>query len=435
MSDIPEPNRVVQQELLSVLNRRRSSYGVAVVRSVLFRKGGVWQNSLTRVDVLRRDEPLEPELNYDFGDIVAVRASLSLDSLETAVREIFSGKIRFGTLPEFSFKGYFQTFGDSFRHSGDEYLAIDWPANGYHLQAQDDTSRASMPPSALVAPNTPLFPSPPELLRYWSGLDIERYGQYWNSVVIILPNFGARIVELQIEAGRLKVAMELGEVSNNDLIGKLYFATSGEQHVCDFSFSDGKASVKTGEVPDVIAVYILSKSTGEVLDFRKSYMLYGESEIDIDPGVADIDLLVSSGEDEHVEFKENLKTQGKIIQTAVAFANTEGGVILVGVDDNGKVVGVQDSKAIETITNLLRTHCEPELKFRIHSVDMRGSTVVMIQVLVGENPPYNYRHNGFFVRVNSTNRHCSRDEIERMLADRAPGSQTEFGLGSRLGFV
>ena len=56
--------------------------------------------------------------------------------------------------------------------------------------------------------------------------------------------------------------------------------------------------------------------------------------------MGDVEKLISIGENEKIEFKENFDFNG-IVETAVAFANKRGGVILVGVRNNGTVVGVQ----------------------------------------------------------------------------------------------
>lgn len=55
--------------------------------------------------------------------------------------------------------------------------------------------------------------------------------------------------------------------------------------------------------------------------------------------MCDVEKLISTGENEEIEFKENFDFKG-IVETAIAFANKRGGVILVGVRNNGTVVGL-----------------------------------------------------------------------------------------------
>ena len=54
----------------------------------------------------------------------------------------------------------------------------------------------------------------------------------------------------------------------------------------------------------------------------------------------DVHQLIAQGEGRRIDFKEETIRPRKLAETLVALANAEGGTILVGVDDNGQVVGV-----------------------------------------------------------------------------------------------
>ncbi|HEY4613790.1 MAG TPA: ATP-binding protein, partial [Bacteroidota bacterium] len=58
----------------------------------------------------------------------------------------------------------------------------------------------------------------------------------------------------------------------------------------------------------------------------------------------DIELLVQEGEGFEVEFKRKVSSAEKISRALVAFANTKGGMILFGIDDDGSIVGVESEK-------------------------------------------------------------------------------------------
>ena len=66
--------------------------------------------------------------------------------------------------------------------------------------------------------------------------------------------------------------------------------------------------------------------------------------------------LIEEGENLKVEFKQRFSEHEKIAKEIIAFANTSGGVIIFGINDNGKIYGVQSEKEVtellkETITN------------------------------------------------------------------------------------
>ncbi len=72
--------------------------------------------------------------------------------------------------------------------------------------------------------------------------------------------------------------------------------------------------------------------------------------------------LLSKDETETVEFKKSLGEWKEIIETVSGFANTRGGIILVGVDKKGIVQGVPVGKGtIEDITNKIITNTEPKV--------------------------------------------------------------------------
>ena len=74
--------------------------------------------------------------------------------------------------------------------------------------------------------------------------------------------------------------------------------------------------------------------------------------------------LVRQGEGDTLEFKRKVAHPEKIIREAVAFANTKGGDLLIGVDDNGSIPGVKYAdEEIFVLNKALFTLCKPKLKF------------------------------------------------------------------------
>jgi predicted HTH transcriptional regulator len=65
--------------------------------------------------------------------------------------------------------------------------------------------------------------------------------------------------------------------------------------------------------------------------------------------------LVSEGEHCHQDFKFEISDARKIARSLSAFANTEGGRLLIGVKDNGKIAGVRSDEEIYMIESLQRT--------------------------------------------------------------------------------
>lgn len=112
--------------------------------------------------------------------------------------------------------------------------------------------------------------------------------------------------------------------------------------------------------------------------------------------------LISNWEDTHVEFKEVLKDrnlkqpiQDKICQTICSFANTEGGVILVGVDDNRKLVGClknfkDEDEVNKEMFNIFKQRLgrEYEDKFSYKIRYVNNIPILKIDVYKSSNPMY-----------------------------------------------
>jgi ATP-dependent DNA helicase RecG len=72
--------------------------------------------------------------------------------------------------------------------------------------------------------------------------------------------------------------------------------------------------------------------------------------------------LIAQGEGPNVDFKRDLSSPDKVLKDVVAFTNTAGGTVIVGVDDDGSVVGVEDPlKAEEALASLIHSQIDPQL--------------------------------------------------------------------------
>jgi ATP-dependent DNA helicase RecG len=71
---------------------------------------------------------------------------------------------------------------------------------------------------------------------------------------------------------------------------------------------------------------------------------------------------LKSGESETVEFKKSISDFNGILATVSAFSNTKGGVLLIGVDDDGEDIGVKIGKrTLEDIVNKIAQNTNPKI--------------------------------------------------------------------------
>lgn len=88
-------------------------------------------------------------------------------------------------------------------------------------------------------------------------------------------------------------------------------------------------------------------------------------------------MLIKEGENERVEFKRTAGSE--IAREVCAMANAEGGYILIGVDDSGRIVGCDPKKVKEILTSALQ-NVTPPVRVRMNVVDVGGKKVLVVKV-------------------------------------------------------
>ena len=91
-------------------------------------------------------------------------------------------------------------------------------------------------------------------------------------------------------------------------------------------------------------------------------------------------MLISQGENQHLDFKYEISDARKIARTLVAFANTDGGKLLVGVKDNGKIAGVRSEEELYMIELAANFYCRPVIKYSSKKWIVEGRIVLEIDV-------------------------------------------------------
>ncbi len=97
-----------------------------------------------------------------------------------------------------------------------------------------------------------------------------------------------------------------------------------------------------------------------------------------------IKALISQGEHQQQDFKFRIDDSKKIARTMAAFANTDGGRLLIGVKDNGKITGIDPTEEIHMIEAAADMYCKPALPFesRVWQEDMR----LVLEITVERSP-------------------------------------------------
>lgn len=99
--------------------------------------------------------------------------------------------------------------------------------------------------------------------------------------------------------------------------------------------------------------------------------------------------LVSKGENQYVEFKRKAANPLKIMKEVSALANTEGGRLIVGVDDNLSIPGLKyPGEELFVLENAIQKHCKPIVDYRISYVPVDDDrTVLILNILKNQMKP------------------------------------------------
>ena len=102
-----------------------------------------------------------------------------------------------------------------------------------------------------------------------------------------------------------------------------------------------------------------------------------------------IQKLIKEGEHQMLDFKFEISDSKKIARTLVAFANTDGGRLLIGVKDNGNISGIRSEEEKYMIQTAAESFCQPEVKFEAKEWNVNGKTV--LEVIVPKSNYHKHR--------------------------------------------
>ena len=126
------------------------------------------------------------------------------------------------------------------------------------------------------------------------------------------------------------------------------------------------------------------------------------------------------GEDATIEFKRELPHRNSLADEIAAFANARGGVILIGVDDDSEIVGIDRQQlniAEKTVVEICADSIDPLVPIFTEKLQIDDKNLLKIEVprslFVHQSP------NGYFIRHGSSKRKMPTDQLARLLQSRS----------------
>lgn len=146
--------------------------------------------------------------------------------------------------------------------------------------------------------------------------------------------------------------------------------------------------------------------------------------------------VVAQGEGRHLEFKRRVPEPERLAKEVVAFANSGGGHLLLGVDDDGTIMGVKDSEEEEfSLREALGMNCRPTVSWVSERIRVNGKRdVILVTVPDSPRKPHFIVTNvedgsgPAYVRIEDMSVEASPESVSLMQAEYSPtGVKFEFG--------
>lgn len=151
--------------------------------------------------------------------------------------------------------------------------------------------------------------------------------------------------------------------------------------------------------------------------------------------------IIDEGENSHTEFKRKFSTDEKIAKEIIAFANSNGGRVFFGVDDDGSIVGVQSEKETAyLVSQTSREYCEPPVNLNISVIELYGKDVVISEIPESKTKPHriqdfksqiNYNTAKVFIRMNSKSVQASKEMIKFLHTSFGNFEEMKFNFGEK----
>ena len=123
----------------------------------------------------------------------------------------------------------------------------------------------------------------------------------------------------------------------------------------------------------------------------------------------ELNTIIQSGEGYKIEFKRNVNSD--LSKELVAFSNSSGGRIFIGIDDDGTLPGVTVDNALKSKVEMIARDCDPSIIISLEALNK----ILIIHVPEGQNKPYRCT-GGFYLRNGASSVKLSTEEIRDFFA-------------------
>ena len=407
--------------------RNEQVYALARVRCVSVEDKGVWRNALCVIKIFPSSGLPEKTVSRKYRRVHLLEEWVKLGDLHRILDKIPKSVIKVDG-EEVSLYQHSQFNEWEYLPSNNDYSSC--PGYVYRTSSGQTPSIDHSEP--LLASDLPFYPEPCFAMREWG--ELKKFHRHSDARIgalqVFLPQCRSFFQNLARIVNKLHITISGSGISDLRVKG----AWEYEDSCISFEASviGGEVSIEVPDQVEGFEVYLIG-ADGTIYDFHREtrFWVLGQERVlrDLPGQGADqegVQSALQHGEGESVEFKPFLKKgdtkNRELVKTVIAFANTKAGVILIGINDQCVVVGVENDIAklayqnnkcaqdeeltsyIGWLKQSIVGELNRSLALKISSIEVEGHTVVLINVPEGDHKPYaSVRTNAIYIRRGANN--------------------------------
>lgn len=421
--------------LIKKIKENSKNYGKAVVKAVLFRVKGSTYLYDGKVNFLHNSEDAS-SLTQDYGNVILLQWVIDIEESLKLIESFTTENISLNEISDIKIKGGFieecYHIANRYRFSGVMY---DWPC-WYSRYSYDSNLGVHYMQfrDSITTPGLPPYPDLLEATKIFLNLE-EDSSPNQNTPVgmqFFVPDYRSRIKTLEIAENRVTISIEIRETTIENLLLQFFCKNNNDVHTIKDVIieKNGIATITLPFVPKEGHVYLLEKNSGEEIDSKAFGRWYTDRTegIIIKTSKETVESMIAKGENVSIEFKMDLaKDNNDFLETVSAFANSKGGTIVIGVHDDGRVVGIiEDFENIDKkIRGLVANRCQPDIDINVESLVIDNRNVVVVTVKEGHDKPYLLFDKSAYKRVMKDDYPMDRHDLDDIYSKKQrspPGS-------------
>ncbi|MEO6693610.1 MAG: ATP-binding protein [Ignavibacteria bacterium] len=152
--------------------------------------------------------------------------------------------------------------------------------------------------------------------------------------------------------------------------------------------------------------------------------------------LVELNELIEDGENDKTEFKRKFSSPEKIAKEMIAFANSKGGKILFGVDDDKTIIGVESEKGeLELIRTAAKFYCEPEVEFDTEIMLLKKKDIVVVNIEESTNKPHRLILDDssdeikVYIRLNDKSIQASKETVKILKNSHSDSPALQISIG------